>query len=123
MALVSCNLLCMEFGERSFPRGDGRSPRRSGNMVSDVEGGRYDIFQVSGTEERDGRLFWPSLKSATSKAAITGIHILWNAAKRIADRRDFDIQLDQQKEHIYKAQSTWPTSFSSKCKSSSKGRL
>ena len=69
-------------------------------MDTDGEGGRYDIFQVYGIEERAGRLFWPSLKSATSKAAITGLKrlsnstILQNAAKRVADRREFDRQMD-----------------------------
>ena len=71
----------MEVGERSFSCGEGRSPRRSGNMDTDGEGRRYDIFQVYGTEERDGQLFWPSLKSATSKAAITGFKRLGSASE------------------------------------------
>ena len=62
----------MESGERSFSRGDGRSRRRSGNRIPDIEEGIDDILRVYGTEERDGRLFWLSLKSATSKAAVTG---------------------------------------------------
>ena len=86
----------MEVGERSFSRGDGRSPRQSGNMIPDIEEGRYDILRVYGTEERDGRLFWSSLKSATSKAAIEPSQILLNAAKRIADCRDFDKRIAQQ---------------------------
>ena len=113
----------MEVGERSFSREDGRSPRQSGNMVPDIEGGIYDIFLVYGTEERDGRLFWPSL-NATSKAAI--LHPLDSDSNGMR-RKELPIAETSTKQlhnrtHLQK-QSTWPTSFSSKCKSSSKGRL
>ena len=93
----------MERGERSFPRGDGRSPRRSGNMVPDTKGEGFDIFRENGTEERGGRLFWPSLKSATSKAAINLDSDSTGCGEKNRRSPRPRHTIGQQKEHIYRS--------------------